>query len=318
MTDPPDTGPSGPSGPSDEPHDDELVSAYLDGEATAAEAARVESDPELAARVETFAEVSARMDEVPAPPSALVDDHVATALAAFDAGTTASGSDEDEAGDVVPLAGARHGGGSPSWWQRVPLGAAAAAVVVVVLAGLIGLVSVDNGSDDTATGTVDAADEPTGGARQEPSAESFGSDATASDVSRPVFADADALADHLRDRLEGSTRSDSEEAPAATGGASTADTAPSQDQGPAEADGSAGPDGSGDDESGGTTGSSGDEPDPCDAASVLGLEPAEVVLVVPVVVDHRPVTAVVHRSDDGHRLGVVDDATCTVTTARPL
>lgn len=96
------TTPSDPRGkhlPDDsmspEEESDALVSAYLDGEATAAERARVEADPALLARLEQFRSVrSALTDDVSAPAGAL-DDLVAGAVAAS--------SEVQDSPDVSPL-----------------------------------------------------------------------------------------------------------------------------------------------------------------------------------------------------------------------
>ncbi len=66
---------------------DELVSAYLDGQVTAEEAARVESDPELAALVDEMRAVIGSLAARPVPPidPATRARHLDAALAAFDA-----------------------------------------------------------------------------------------------------------------------------------------------------------------------------------------------------------------------------------------
>src|SRR5690606_17878710 len=58
--------------------------------------------------------------------------------------------------------------------------------------------------------------------------------------------------------------------------------------------------------------------DPCQAVSLLALDPADVVLVLPAVLGPDEVTVVVHDTDDGRRLTVVDDATCTTAFDRLL
>lgn len=65
--------------------DDELVSAYLDGEATPDEVARVESAPVLLARVETFrAAIGLTAQPVPPAPSPAREAAISAALAAAD------------------------------------------------------------------------------------------------------------------------------------------------------------------------------------------------------------------------------------------
>ncbi len=64
--------------------DDEIVSAYLDGQATAPERARIEQDPAARTRLDAFAAVRAEVAApVAAPPGAL-DTALAAALATFD------------------------------------------------------------------------------------------------------------------------------------------------------------------------------------------------------------------------------------------
>ena len=114
--------------------DDELISAYLDGEVTEAEKARVESSPELMARVDRFAEASAlaSMDVPPLSPSA-VDELIAHAL---DAGGAPA--------NVTDLAAARS--------RRIPraLIAVAASVVALALAvPAIKAINTSGGSSNT-------------------------------------------------------------------------------------------------------------------------------------------------------------------------
>jgi hypothetical protein len=81
------TEPSDPS-PADRPDEpdalDELASAYLDGEATAAEAARVESDPGLQARVAALRAVAEAVGAPPPAPPGAADAAVARAVAVGD------------------------------------------------------------------------------------------------------------------------------------------------------------------------------------------------------------------------------------------
>ncbi len=115
----------------------ELASAYLDGEATADERARVESDPALLAEVERLRRVRAAVVVTPPAPPAQRDAAIAAALAAFD---------ELQAGaptppNVVPIASRR----KAHWMQGLT---AAAAVAVLVLGGFV--VANRGGDDDTA------------------------------------------------------------------------------------------------------------------------------------------------------------------------
>ena len=66
------------------PNADELVSAYLDGEAAPEEVAGVEANEELMARVTELAAVSTRLAAPLTPPPATRELHLAAALAAFD------------------------------------------------------------------------------------------------------------------------------------------------------------------------------------------------------------------------------------------
>lgn len=68
----------------DHPTDDEVVSAYLDGEATPAEVARVETEPALQARLAAFRAVSARVAQVPEVPAEAREAHIRQATAALD------------------------------------------------------------------------------------------------------------------------------------------------------------------------------------------------------------------------------------------
>ncbi len=67
------------------PNADELVSAYLDGEAAPAEITIVESSPELMMRVDELRAISAQLGAAPAAPLAQKETHIAAALDAFDA-----------------------------------------------------------------------------------------------------------------------------------------------------------------------------------------------------------------------------------------
>jgi hypothetical protein len=113
--------------------DDELVSAVLDGEATADERARLEADPALSARLAEFRAIS---DRVAVPPPTPGDADRDRAIAAAKAARRSSSS------NVVPL-GSRRGGELPRF-----LAIAAAIVVVLGAAGF--LISQVGGRDDGA------------------------------------------------------------------------------------------------------------------------------------------------------------------------
>jgi hypothetical protein len=282
--------------PPDVDADVELASALLDEEASSDERARAD-DPAVQAHVATLGAVSARVGEVPPVPDGLLDRHVAAALDAFDEPAT------DTA--VVPIDTRRAGG--RTWWQRAPLGAVAAVVAVVALVGAVGLASMGGGdADDTATtafdepgdgGGGDTADDSEAFSATEESADLGAGGGTAGSAERALasYADLDELADDLaaRNRLRQESDADADDAGTA---APTADAAA-----PAA----------------GTT-SEQSEPAPCDAVAVAGLEPDEVIEIVPALVDGTPVTAVVHGDPDAPRLAVVDDGSCQVLVDRDL
>ena len=286
MTDSPTPAEPGPVDP-----DVELASAHLDGEAGADERARID-EPTVEAHRAAFAAVAEEVREVSPPPPGLLDDHVARAMEAFDGEAR-----------VVPL-GARTS--SRSWWQRIPLGAVAAGLVVVAL--IVGIATTTNGDDDDtaataldSSGTDDAAeasDEALGddgdasaGAGLEESTALDSAEQFDASGQGPAYDSYDALAEDVRAQLA----ADPDDAPTAE-----ADASPTTQS-----------ERSGDDGDEGAT-------DPCDAIALLGLDPADVVLVRPAVVTPDEVTVVVHDADDGRRLTVVDDATCTVALARAL
>lgn len=126
--------------------DEELVSAYLDGEATAAERARVDADPRLLALVDSY---RAAAEAVGSPVVPLDqprrDAMVAAALAVLDDVDDEPGrSDAGSPGvKVVPLSGRRR------WISRAPGLAAAAAILFLVGMGLV-LSSRDSDRDQSA------------------------------------------------------------------------------------------------------------------------------------------------------------------------
>lgn len=274
------------------PHpDDELVSAYLDGEATADEVARVESEPALAARVAELERVRARL-AAPDPPAGALDSHVSAALAAFD------DPDRDAGAPVATLAGHR----ARRLYDRIPLGAVAAAVVVLALIGA--LTQIDFGSEDDVATSADSTTgelETAGGGdgsdasdsdRAVPGADIYADDSAGAGASpgEPVFPDTDALADHVAGETAARTEN---QALSTTTAAGTGDEAA-----PAAPDASEG--------------------DPCDVVSLVDADPEAVVLVLPAVVDGQDVTALVTDTDGRHRLRVVDDATCGIIDDRVL
>lgn len=133
------------------PHDpssrDELVAAYLDGEATSAERALVEADPELLEQVEVMRQVAALVAEpVVPPPLEVRNSHLAAALA-----------ESATAPNVTAI-------GSRRRWatQHAAVLSVAAVILVALLAVPIFLVRATGGDDDdTATSILagDAAEE---------------------------------------------------------------------------------------------------------------------------------------------------------------
>jgi hypothetical protein len=134
------------------PSDDELVSAYLDGDATPAERARVESDPVLLAQVERFRLVAAALREPVTPDPARKEQAIAAALGVLDG----SVAPFPAGGRQLPPPAARPGGRRPNRW--LTLAAAAAVAAVVAVAG-VALTSGDD-NNDTASSTTET--EPTG------------------------------------------------------------------------------------------------------------------------------------------------------------
>jgi hypothetical protein len=125
------------------PSDDELVSSYLDHEATPAEVARVDGDPRLMARVEQMRAAVSLVATPPPLPLADLDRIRATAIAAFSPVAAAP---------VVDMAAAR----ARRLERRNRVLAVAAAVVL--FGGLIGGIgALSGGSDDDTAG--DAADD---------------------------------------------------------------------------------------------------------------------------------------------------------------
>lgn len=156
-----------PSSPTDPTDDDLLASLYLDGEATPAERAKVEADPELMRLVEAFASTAESMGAV-APPAELSRVQIAAALDLFDeqhAEKRAGAATSAPAAEVRSLADRREQKTQralPTW-----LGAAAAAVLVI--GGLGFAASTLGGGDDSDTAALDAMANP---ARSSSNAES--------------------------------------------------------------------------------------------------------------------------------------------------
>jgi hypothetical protein len=140
------TEPSDTASPDESDTLDELASAYLDGEATPDEVARVESDPELLARVASLRAVGEAVGEPIAPPPEAADAAVARALAI--------GDEVFGPASVVDLGGQRRRRDQ----RRTGLWVASAAAVIMLLAVGIPLLNQlsSSSSTDTAARTGEA------------------------------------------------------------------------------------------------------------------------------------------------------------------
>lgn len=163
---------------------DELASAYLDGEVSADERARVEGDPALLARVDELRTARDALAAAPveAPPAATRDAAIRAAL-----GATV----------VVDLARER------ARRRLRTLSVAAAALVAVAAVGLLVRAAGDSGQDTatTAAGTA-AVEATTTAAAPSERAAADSALATAGGETLGSFANAAALVDSVRARLE--------------------------------------------------------------------------------------------------------------------
>lgn len=126
-------------------HTDEIVSAYLDGEATPDEVAQVEADPALRSRLEWLRVAAAALGAAVPPPSESVREAaIAAALAA--AAQADELADDPVAASAPPVAdiaaGHRRARRATTW---------AAAAVVAVLAAVAGLALSNRPEDPTST-----------------------------------------------------------------------------------------------------------------------------------------------------------------------
>ena len=280
------TEPSTPELPADA---FEVVSAYLDGEASASEMARVEADPELLAAVDRMGRTTQLLRADP-PARDVVDRHVAAALDAFPAPSTGA--------RVVDLGTERR----RRWYDRVPVGVVAAAAVAIALVGAATQLDSDDG-DDTATADVAAEDSGDAGGGDDasvfdadegadgsisPGLEADAPSAAGGGSARPEFADTESLANHVRD-VVAATRSG-----ASTDDSIAGDGQAEQFEGEGEASST------------------------CDALAAADLGDAPILLVLPASVSGREVTAVVADEGTGRRLAVIDDLTCEVVDERDL
>lgn len=155
-------------------YDDELISAYLDGEASPDEADRIERDPQAQARATELAAVQAAVAD-PVPPLANAERDRLRADAVAAAAPDAA---------VRPISAAR---------QRRPRAfipvAAAAGIAAVVLGAMAVLRSTDDGSEDSTAASAPAT------AVQPASDDSAGAAAESAAASDMAFAEEDEMAD---------------------------------------------------------------------------------------------------------------------------
>lgn len=177
---------------------DELVSAYLDNEATPAERAQVEADPMLLARVRSWTELRSAWSEPPPVPDDERESTIFAALAAFDEPattaplTTAPLTTSTGVTSVTPIERARRPRLAYVSW----LGAAAAVLAVVLVVSRLG------GSNDTDTGLAEAgsADSVAAAAADE-QAETF--EAAASDTTAAALSSIEDAAEATLDTSAG-------------------------------------------------------------------------------------------------------------------
>jgi hypothetical protein len=138
------------------PSDDELVSAYLDGDVTPAERAQVEGDPALLAQVERFRLVVAALREPVTPPDPVRKEQaIAAALGVLDGSVVPFPAGERPLPPPAARPAGRRPNRRPNRW--LTLAAAAAVAAVVAVAG----VALTSGDDnDVASPTTET--EPTG------------------------------------------------------------------------------------------------------------------------------------------------------------
>ncbi len=127
---------------------DEVVSAFLDGEATGDEAARVRSDPELMRRLDELRVASRAVAQRPEPPPRRVRDAAITgALDAYDDLGASTHRGTDVPSTVRPLVRRRRPG------VAVGLSAAAIVALLVLAVPLVALLRDGNDGADLATST---------------------------------------------------------------------------------------------------------------------------------------------------------------------
>lgn len=138
--------------PDDEPNPQhELASAYLDGEASPAGRARVQSSAVLRSLVDSFAHIRNDLADVPPAPSAVREAAFAAAFAEFDA-------DADTAPVAAAAAASAPGAAVVALPARRRLaGPLLSAAAAVLLVGVIGVALANRGGNDsTSSGATDA------------------------------------------------------------------------------------------------------------------------------------------------------------------
>ena len=161
------------------PNADELVSAYVDGQAAPDEIVVVESSPELMERVEAFRTVADLLGTPVEAPPAQKEAHIAAALGAFDAKFSADDSADDSAESieepiapltaVPPVIDDQEQADTPAAVtslsqarerrrpRRFNIGVIAAAVAVLLFAVVAAFGFGGGGGDDLATTSADTA-----------------------------------------------------------------------------------------------------------------------------------------------------------------
>ena len=263
------------------PRDDELASAYLDGEATAEERLRVEADPALLARVDALSAVrdAIRTEVVPVPAEAR-DWAIAAAIAA--AASPRRGP-TDELAEVR----ARRSGRDTRWIKIAGI----AAAVLLAVASIPLLSRIGDSSKRESTAALSAKDSEkssagagTGGSGPGPmAATEFTGD----------FASAEDLATQVATRFSSNTAAPT----------TTVDAPPAGSAGGAEV---------------GTTSADAASPRQCAAPPAEMAAQSHAVFTTSATIRGAPVAVTVYERPDGARLLVITDQACAVLLSRRL
>ncbi len=237
-------------------HHDDLASAYLDGQLSAEDAARVEDDPRLLAEVDALAAVVERLqtEEAPVDPGTR-QHHLSAAMAAFDqsvaptnvipldsaAGRSPAVADptqvyprpDDMARRTARVASATEGQGGPRRLetrrrQGMPSWLSAAAALLVIGGGIGWFVSRQSQDTDTAAVSFDAATtaERTGPGGGADSDTALSQGAESGPSATAVAAASEAAKDGAGGSPAGSATAEAQQAVPSPGATSTAPTAP--------------------------------------------------------------------------------------------